>query len=188
MKILAIMASPRKSSNTDLLLGEFIRGAKEAGAEVDVVDLGEKNISGCREIYACEKTGRCVINDDFDEIYDKLESCDQLVIATPIFFYGPPAQLKALIDRTQAFYMRKYHLKNPIVAAGEPKRPMYLLALGGTDGEKIFDATSLILKYFLINLDMELKDKLLCRSVDRKADILKHPEMMEEAYKLGVRV
>jgi multimeric flavodoxin WrbA len=187
-KILIIMASPRKESNTAILLREFMRGTEESNAEIEQVNLYDKDISGCREIYACQKTGRCIIKDDFDEIYDKLEQCDKLVIATPIFFYGPPAPLKALIDRTQAFYMRKHHLKNPILADGEPKRPAYLLALGATNGEKLFDPTLLMLKICLANMDMKLKETLLYRSIEKKADILNHPQALQEAYELGVKV
>ncbi|MGD9153805.1 MAG: flavodoxin family protein [Gammaproteobacteria bacterium] len=188
-KILIIMASPRKGGNTELLTDELIKGINNgAGAEVDLVNLRDKDIVGCKEIYACEKTGRCVIPDSFDEIYEKLETCDCLVIATPIFFYAPPAQLKALIDRSQAFFMRKYFLKDPVVPKDQPKRPTYLLALGGTKGAKLFDATFLILEYFFDSLDLELKDSLLYRSVDKKGDILKHPTALKDAFELGVKI
>jgi len=187
-KILIIMSSPRKGGNTELLTKELVKGIDSVGAEVDVVNICDKKISGCKEIYACKKTGRCVIPDDFDEIYAKLEQCDCLVIATPIFFYAPPAQLKALIDRSQAFFMRKYFLKDPIVPEGQPKRPMYLIALGGTKGEKLFDATFLILEYFFDSLDLELKGSLLYREIDKKNDILKHPTALKDAYDLGVKI
>ena len=188
-KILIIMASPRRGGNTELLTNELIKGINQgADVEVDLVNLRDKEIGGCKEIYACEKTGRCVIPDSFDEIYEKLEKCDCLVIAMPIFFYAMPAQLKALIDRSQAFFMRKYFLKNPVVPKGQPKRPTYLLALGGTKGEKLFDATFLILEYFFNSLDLELKDSLLYRSVDKKGDILKHPTALKDAYELGVKI
>jgi multimeric flavodoxin WrbA len=190
MKILIIMASPRKGGNTDLLTQEVIKGIQQTNAEIEleVVNLYEKNISGCKEIYACKKTGHCVIRDDFLTIYKQLEQCDKLVIATPIFFYAPPAQLKALIDRSQAFFMRKYWLKDPILAADSPKRPMYLLALGGTKGQQLFEPTFLILHYFLDSLDMELQTSLLYKGIDNKGDILKHPTALQEAYELGVKI
>lgn len=188
-KILVIMASPRRGGNTETLTNELLKGiGQSADVEVDLINLRDKEISGCKEIYACEKTGRCVIPDSFDEIYERLEKCDCLVIAMPIFFYAMPAQLKALIDRSQAFFMRKYFLKDPVVPKGEARRPTYLLALGGTKGEKLFDATFLILEYFFDSLDLELKDSLLYRSIDKKGDILKHPTALKDAYKLGAKI
>ena len=182
------MGSPRKKGNTELLYYELVKGLKEAGAEVDEVILRDKNVEPCKEIYTCKKTGRCSLKDDFNEIYDKLAECDKLILTTPIFFYAPPAQVKALIDRCQSFFERKYALKDPVVPKGEPKRHMYLVAVGGTKGKQLFEATFLILKYFLDALDMELKESLLYRSVDERGEILDHPTAMKDVYELGLRV
>ncbi len=187
-KILGIMGSPRREGNTSVLLNEFVRGAKAANNEVDVITLNEKKISPCLGCYACKKDGICKIKDDFTEIYKKLETCDKLVIATPIFFSAMPSQLKAVIDRCHSFYMRKYKLKKPITKGCSPKRPAYLLAVAGSKNTKILTATLLILKYFLDALDMKLIKTLAYNNINSQDEIFKYPDILHESYNLGFSI
>ena len=111
MKVLGIMGSPRIKSNTDLLLDEALKGAQSQGAESEKIIVDKLKIAPCREYYGCLRDGNCVIRDDMDDIYPKLLDADVIIIASPIFFYGLTAQLKALIDRSQALWARRYILK-----------------------------------------------------------------------------
>ena len=99
MKVLGIMGSPRIKGNTDLLLDEALKGAQSQGAEVEKIVVDKLKIAPCREYYGCLRDGNCVIRDDMDDIYPKLLEADGIIVASPIFFYGLTAQLKALIDR-----------------------------------------------------------------------------------------
>ena len=108
MKILAIWGSPRRGGNTDILLGAFIDGATQGGAEVERIALRELKISPCLEIYHCFKDGTCPIKDDMLPLYDKLLAADVVVMASPIFFYSVSGQAKVFIDRTQALWARRY--------------------------------------------------------------------------------
>jgi multimeric flavodoxin WrbA len=184
MKILAVNGSPRRGGNTDLLLGEMIRGAREEGAAVEVLFLRELKISPCLEIYACKDSGECPIKDDMRLLYPKLAEADAVVVASPIFFYAVTAHLKAFIDRCQALWARKYILKRPI-APEKPGRKGVFLAIGATKGEKIFDGVLLTMKYFFDALDVDFSRSLLYRSVDGKGQILEHPTALIEAYELG---
>ncbi len=184
MKILAIMASPRKGGNSDLLLDEFLRGVEEGGGEFEKLSVGDLKISPCREILACEKDGECVIKDEMDSVYQKLLEAEKIVIASPIFFYGFPAHFKALIDRCQVLWVRKHLLG--IEPANSPKRAFALL-LGATKGERLFDGVLLTLRYFLEPLNAGLSGTLLYRKVEKKGDIQNHPTAMKEAYDAGVR-
>lgn len=185
-KILTIMSSPREQGNTELLLESFLKGIQKTNKHtIDLVMLRDKTISPCLELYGCKQNGRCIIDDDFNELYDKLESCDRLVIATPIFFFAFPAQLKAVIDRCQSFYVRKYLLDNPILKPEEARRPCYLLALGGSNDKQMLMVAELVLKYFLLSLDMKLEKTLVYRGIDAKGDIFKHPTALADVYQLG---
>ena len=86
MKILAVYGSPRRLGNTSLLLKKAVDGAREAGAELEEVVLRDLRMAPCLEIYGCKKTGRCVIQDDFQRVYDQLLECHGLMLASPIFF------------------------------------------------------------------------------------------------------
>ncbi len=181
--MLAIMASPRKGGNTELLFNEFCRGVEDAGETVDKIFLRDYTIKPCVEIYGCLKTGRCVIKgDDFDALYDKLETCSALMVASPVFFYNFPAPFKALIDRCQAFYVRKFMRNDPIPGT----RLAYLLGVGGCKKhEDVFTGMKLTMNNWLDCLSMKLQDSLLYGEIDAKGDMLKHPTAMHDAYELG---
>ena len=98
--ILIISASGRKGGNSDLLCDQFAKGAREAGHTVEKIRLAEKKIGYCTGCYACRKLGKCIQNDDANDLVEKMLSADAIVLATPVYFYSMNAQLKALIDRT----------------------------------------------------------------------------------------
>ena len=184
MKVLGIHGSPRKGGNTEILLKEFLRGCKEGGAEVEEVFLRELKITPCLEIYACKKDGQCPIHDDMKALYPKLTETDVLAVASPIFFYAVSAHLKAMIDRCQALWARKY-LLHQLIAPGKPGRKGVFLAVGGSKGGKTFDGALLTMKYFFDALDLTFHRSLLYKEVDAKGEILQHPTAMAEAYDLG---
>ena len=103
--VLILSGSPRKNGNSDLLCDEFMKGAIEAGHQVEKIRVAEKNIGYCRACYGCKDTGVCVIKDDMAEVLQKMIDCDVLVLASPVYFYSIDAQLKALIDRTVARWL-----------------------------------------------------------------------------------
>lgn len=101
-KILILSGSPRKNGNSDILCDSFAKGARESGNAVEKIRIAEKNIACCRACYACRQSGVCAINDDMNEIMQKIIDSDVLVLASPVYFYSISAQLKAVIDRTVA--------------------------------------------------------------------------------------
>jgi multimeric flavodoxin WrbA len=100
MKILGICASPRGSKSTTLrLVQALLDGARESGAEVELVDVCDLDIKFCNACQACFKTGVCVHKDDFQGLYDKILAADGLVCGSPNYFRSVTAQMKTLIDR-----------------------------------------------------------------------------------------
>lgn len=183
--ILAVYGSPRRNGNTANLLEAAVRGARDAGAAVEEVVLRDLKMSPCLEIYGCKKTGRCVIKDDFQKLYDDLIGCDGLMLASPIFFYTVSAHTKIMMDRCQSLWVKKYWIeKNDSNQTGK-KRPALFVSVGATQGKKLFDGTLLTLRYFLDVLNMQLWKPLLYRGLDFEGDILEHPEYLEEAYAAG---
>lgn len=176
------MGSPRKRGNTDSLLDEFLRGVREGGGEAEKILIGELDLQPCVELLECEKTGRCPIEDEAESVFQKLLSAEKIVIASPIFFYGLPAQLKALIDRAQSLWSRRRLADGQ--AEVSPKEAFTLL-LGATRGEKLFDGALLTLKYFLQTMNCRITGKLLFREIENKGDILKHPSACDEAFSAG---
>lgn len=105
-KILILSGSPRKDGNFDLLCDEFMRGALEAGHEVEKIRVASKKIHPCSACYYCRAHGgECVHKDDMAELLQKMIDTDVLVLASPVYFYAIDAQLKAVIDRTVARWL-----------------------------------------------------------------------------------
>lgn len=181
-EILAIYGSPRRKGNTTLLLGQAVQGALDAGAQVEKIVLRDLRMSPCLEIYGCKETGRCVIQDDFQKIYDQLLVCQGLMVASPIFFYTVSAHTKILMDRCQSFWVKKYWIDKIPYGRSNPKRKGLFISVGATRGKRLFEGTLLTLKYFFDVLDAELWKALLYRELDFEGDVLKHPKYLQEAY------
>ena len=105
--VVVLFASPRKGGNSDLLCDQFIRGATEAGHQVEKIFLRDKRINYCTACDACQRNGgKCVQTDDMADILDKMISADVIVMATPVYFYTMNGQMKTLIDRNYARYTK----------------------------------------------------------------------------------
>jgi len=179
------MGSPRIKGNTDRLLDEALRGVQSQGAEVEKLIVDRLKIAPCREYYGCLKDGNCVIRDDMDDIYPKLLSADGVIVASPIFFYGLTSQVKALIDRCQALWARKYVLKQDLP---DSTRRGAFIAVGATRGKSLFDGSILTVKYFFKAIDVEYVDELLIRGVDKRGEIKEYPTALSDAFELGRRL
>jgi len=183
MKVLGIMGSPRRQSNTEILLDKALEGAREGGAEVEKVVVSELKVSPCREIYACHEDGNCPMKDDMQWLYEKLLEADHIALASPIFFYGLTSQAKAIVDRCQALWMRKY-----VLGMGKEDnriRRGVFISVGATKGERLFDGAVLTVKYFFDAIGVRYAGDLLIRGVDGKAQIKEHPTALQDAFHLG---
>jgi len=181
MFVLGLQGSPRLNGNTSILLLTFLNEARKLGAYTRQVDVVSMDIMPCQECGICEREGYCPINDDMQQIYPLLRSADLIVMATPIFFYGATAQMKALIDRSQALWVRKYvhRLTDP----GRKWRRGILLSLGATKGEGLFDGLKLTAKYFFDAVGAHFEGSLTYREIEKSGEIRQHPTALTDAKK-----
>ena len=173
MNILVLSGSPRKGGNTELLAEAFAKGAA-AQHHVEIVSVRDYKVNPCLGCNACFKAnGICAQKDDIALIYEKMSQADMLVIASPVYFYGICAQLKAVIDRFHNPIRDTFHIKK-----------MALLLVGAATLPELFDAIiaeyNLCLKFFGI----EDVGNVLVRGVKDKGDI-NNTDALNEAYILG---
>jgi multimeric flavodoxin WrbA len=185
IKVLGIFGSPRRGGNTDLLLEEALKGAEQEGALVERLHLTDYHVTPCLECHGCDETGRCVIADDMQMIYPKLLEADLVILASPIFFYGITAWAKALVDRSQAVWVRKYRLKSPSLSKGGRRRKGFFISVGATKGPKLFEGSILTVKYFFDAIHAEYAGDLLFRGLEAKGDVLKQPGALQKAFETG---
>ena len=176
MNILILSGSPRKGGNTELLAEAFAKGAAEHH-HVEILSVHNYNVNPCLGCNACFKTnGVCAQKDDMTFIYEKMIQADMLVIASPVYFYGISAQLKAVIDRFHNPIRDTFHIKK-----------MALLLVGAASLPKLFDAIlteyNLCLKFF----NIEDAGKVLVRGVKDKG-VIKNTDALNEAYKFGLSI
>lgn len=183
MRVLGLFCSPRREGNTDLLLNELFRGVRDEGAETEKVDACHLRIAPCRGCGTCGRTGRCVIADEMQEVYDRIDAADTIVLASPIYFYNVTAQCKMLIDRCQALWSRKYILRR----TSRLKRGFFL-SVGATKGKKMFDCAILTVRYFFDAINATYAGHLSFREIDAKGEISNHPTALREAYEAGTRL
>ena len=186
MQVLGIMGSPRRGSNTELLLDSALSGAGSRGAETAKIVVSEMEIRPCLELYHCALDGTCSIHDDMQQVYDRLASADCVVLASPIFFYGLTSQVKALVDRCQALWVRRHVLKSWV--PDDSVRKGALIAVGATRGARLFDGVVLTSRYFFDAIGVRYADELLVRGVDGKAQVRDFPSLLDDAVELGRRL
>lgn len=174
MNILMISSSPRKGGNSDLLCDQFGKGAFESGHQVKKIQLAGKAIGFCTACYDCKKNGKCVQNDDVAEILDAMMEADLIVLATPVYFYGMSAQLKALIDRTFAIYP---NMKN--------KRFFFLITLGDKKSEESLAGTVEGLRGFLACYEGSKDLGMVVSGNTYEKGAVKQNPAWEEAYLAG---
>ena len=130
MKILILQGSPNTNGSTAMLAREFAAGAREAGHDVDIVDVASLDIAPCTGCVACGYGGPCAQYDDFDELREQILAADMMVFATPLYYYGMTAQLKAVVDR--------FCSANPRISGKRLKSA--LLSVAWNDDSWTFDA------------------------------------------------
>ncbi len=173
IKVLALMGSPRKNGYTAKLLGSLLREFPK-GTDIEIVSLYELNPTPCNACGYC-KAGNGCSKKDLEEFFKKFETADVIIFATPIYFMGVPAPMKALIDRFQRYYEARFrrNVKYPI----EKRRKSALIVTSGSDGEIGYEVVKHQLLQAFSVLNIELGGAMLARNTDKcgidKTDIEK---------------
>ena len=197
MKILAIQGSPRpKTSNTEILLQEFLKGAQSQGAETETVYLKEKEIHSCVGCYTCwaKTPGVCVFKDDMPELLEKVKGCDILVYATPLYNFNMTALVKAFQERLLP--LLDPHLIKTGEAYRHPQRyavnrKMVVISTCGFPEVSHFDGLSQVFRHLERNGGVPIIGELLMPG----GELLKQQGMQDNvqgvlrtAYRAGMEV
>lgn len=176
-KIVVISTSLRYGSNSDMLADKFVEGAKASGNDVEKITLVGKNIQFCKGCMCCQKLGKCVINDDVNEIMVKVLNADVVVWATPIYYYEMSGQMKTLIDRMNAMYEQDYRFRDVFLlttAAEDEKETPKRAEVGLTGWIDCYPKS-------------RLAGTLFCGGVNAPREIENNPKL-QEAYELGEKI
>ena len=187
MKVLGIDGSPRRGGNTDLLLDEVMKGAAGRGAKVKTIILNNLKVTPCQHCDACLEAGNCRMQDDMQMVYRELEAADRIVLASPIQFMTLTAQMKAMIDRCQALWARKYVLKIPPLESSRERKGLFI-SVGALKIPNLFEPALVTVKTLFRVLNITYGGELLFPGVDEKGAIAKHPDALKQAFLAGQKL
>lgn len=186
--VTAILGSPRRRGNSDALAMEFLKGAEERGFAHNVIIPSDLGISPCDGNSHCVKDGNCIIRDGMNEIYGQVLESRYLLIASPVYFMGPPGSLKAFIDRFQAVWARSAILKtfDPDSVERRARHKAFAVITGATeDKPSMYRPTVSIIKAFLNVTGFEYSGELVATGLDGPADVLGREDLLAQAREAG---
>ena len=185
MDVLVFLGSPRKKGNSETLTEALLEGVRQEGGIPEIIRLCDLKISPCISCGGCDKKGKCVVEDDMTQLYEKIISTDKIILASPIFFYGITAQAKAFIDRTQALWNRKRLLQKKGEWVDNPDRKGFFISVAATRGSRIFEGAVLTMKYGYDAMGMEYAGDFLVSGPDKRSDMAKNETKLAEAKEAG---
>lgn len=175
-KVLVISTSLRPNSNSDLLAQRFAQGAEAAGHQVETISLRGKDLRFCNGCLACLKAPRCVIQDDANDIVERMRAAETICFATPVYYYEMSGQMKTLLDRS-----------NPLYSADYAFRDIYLLTASAEREDTASDGTVHGLEGWIACFE---KARLagVVRGGGANAPGEMAPEKLAEAYTMGAAI
>ncbi|MBC2396487.1 multimeric flavodoxin WrbA [Clostridium tetanomorphum] len=182
MKTLIFFASPNRNGNTYKLVEKFIQGiGKES---VDMINVYNKKILPCVDCKYCYNEEKCAIKDDMTEIYEKINRSDVIVIASPMYFSSVTAPMKALIDRLQVYWSKKYIRKD---RSNIKDKRAVLICTAGSYWDDMFLPLEAVLNHGFAAMDAKNMEKIYAVNTD-KIPVEKNEKILKEAYELGVKL
>ena len=185
--VLGLLGSPRKNSNTGMLLEKLLAGAAEAGARTEIVVLRDLMYESCRHCGGCDRTGCCVVQDDMQLIFPKLRAANHLVLASPIQFSGVSGETKMMIDRAQCFWVGKYRLKQSVSEVEGERKGVFVATCGGAD-LRVFEWAKPTVKAFFNSTGFKYWEELLEANMDEPPPMAERVEALAKARELGRRM
>lgn len=185
-RVVGLLGSPLPHGNTAKLLDAALKGASDAGCEVEKIEVANLTFRSCREIFYCKEHETCAMKDDMVPMYQKFRDLDSLIVATPVMTMGIPGALKSFMDRFQVFFMAKYMREKSLVPEERRahRRGLYL-GISGMNVPYVFDGAKMTMKAFFSIIDVAYWDELLVPDMDTIRDLMTRPEILDAAYRKG---
>lgn len=178
MKITAIVGSPRPTGNTNYLVDQALEEIVAHGFETKKIILSQHRVNPCLAHKDCASFSACRQDDDAHWILDQFASADGVILASPVYYDGMTAQMKAFVDRNSFLYTHGISLK--ALCAG-------LIVIGGAHG--IDDTAKALRRFLKVSTDMPVKRILTVTGyASQPGQVKSNLALVKEARKLGERM
>jgi multimeric flavodoxin WrbA len=187
MKVLGIMGSPKTNGNSSTLLKTVLEGAKASGAVIDSISINNLDIKDCTNCDACRSTERCVIKDDMQSIYDRINDADIVIFSSPNYMGGIHGKLKCVLDRLYAF------MKNGLDQSFDKEKKVALIVTQNAPEETVTCYEAFNHLRYVLNISFEGNFKDPCRLL-LGGGLITHDsassndKLMKKAYDMGVEL
>lgn len=187
MRVLIVLGSPRKNGNSETLVQALVKGlTAERQCEIEYIRLNTLNMAPCVGCGGCDKSGSCVVHDDMQALYHKVDEADRMIMTSPVYFYGISAQCKIFIDRFQSRWSRKYR-QGVIYREGEGRKG-YFVSTAAMQSKKVFEGGLLTVKAMFNSIELAFGGELLVGGVDERGDIAKKTDELQRAEEFGADI
>ncbi|MDD3248144.1 MAG: flavodoxin family protein [Methanosarcina sp.] len=179
MKVLGLIGSPRVDGNTTKLVNAILEGAAENGAETKVYNLSVLDINPCKGCMTCKIDGKCVVDDDMQQLYDEIQAADAVVLGSPIYMWEVTAQTKLFIDRLVAFLNPDFSTR-----LNMPKK----LVLAFTQGNPNLNTFKQYFDYMeglFSFMQFDVQSSIVAAGTYIPDDILQQPDVLAKAKEIG---
>ncbi len=178
--VTVILASPRKKGNSTIIAERLL---EELEGEKIIFRLYELKIEPCIACGRCHRNLECYKKDDAKEIFKTTEESDLLIVASPVYFYGPPAPLKALIDRSQPYWYRKFILRESLREIRG-----VIINTCGSENLKAFEPMEKIIKVWLNSLNVRIESYLKFTGLEEEGEVYRREDYLREVAIEGKRI
>jgi multimeric flavodoxin WrbA len=189
IRVCGIVGGPKKNGNVDLLVTQILKGSESRGAEAQKIYLNDLSIKPCQSCGVDPRPRFCVFDDDMRIVYEALESCDAVVLGSPVYFDSVSAQTKLMIDRCNCLmpYVKQPDGTYAFERRAKKRKTGIFVAAAGTDQE--FDTTMATVKGFFNWTNTELAEKLLYKHEDNQlGKVRTDKKTMQQALEIGIRL
>lgn len=179
MKVLGLIGSPRMDGNTTKLVNAILEGAAENGAETKVYNLSKMDINPCKGCMTCKIEGKCVIDDDMQQLYDEIQAADAVVLGSPLYMWEVTAQTKLFIDRLIAFINLDFSTRLNL-----PKKLFLAYTQGNPDPnnfKQYFDYMEGLFSF----LHFDVQGSIVAAGTSNPGDILQQADVLAKAKEIG---
>jgi len=185
MKAIGIVAGPRKGQVTDRLTDSALKGLSNRGADTEKIYLIDLIIKPCRGCLACQRTGRCAIDDDFNTVADKIREADVMVFSSPTYFSNVTSCAKRFFDRGYSMFKDGYF--GPVYRFEKPRKAILITSCGAPfPFSYLFGITTGSVRAMKAFFNyMRVKTRILIATGAKDFDIKAHDRLLRRAHDLG---
>ncbi|MCC5911012.1 MAG: flavodoxin family protein [Clostridiaceae bacterium] len=190
LHVLAIVGSPRKGKNNDALVTSMLEGIENHGnssVSIEKLYADKLAIQSCKACDGCTRKRGCVLKDGMNDIYEKFDKADIIIVSSPLYFNSISGQLKSIIDRNQAIWSSKYILNNSLIDKSKLRLGYFICTAGMPEEPNLFHATFPIMELFFKSVNTNWEGSLLISNVD-KHPIVHDNATLQNSYNIGKKL